>query len=352
METKYLDNWKKELDICIRCGYCFEKCPVFKVLGWESDTARGKAILAYGLLNGEIVPSQTLADKFFQCTFCKDCVETCSANVPIGEVFTAARADMIAAGYAHDAHNYMVESVQKTGNIFNDPELKAPVSEGNITVYLGCQYLGRGNLTKTYLNILRKLGFEPRVKEEICCGNIMKTLGFLDEFEEQKKRFVEKFPEEDIVTLCPTCNITLKEDYGKNVKHILEVIADKIPEANLETKVTYHDPCDMSRELNIMDQPRAILEKIGVEIIEMPRNRKNSSCCGGGGGILSSDAELSGRIAEGRIREAAATGADTLVTSCPTCEKTLKEAAMNLKKAGEDTVSVRNICQLISKAIK
>jgi len=352
METKYLDDFKNELDICIRCGYCFEKCPVFNVLGWETDTPRAKAILSYGLLNGEVEPSQYIADKYFQCTFCRDCVQACSAKVPLIDIFTAARADMIKAGYAYDAHKYMVDSIKKTGNIFADEELKAPVTDGTTTVYLGCQYLGRGNLAKTYLNILRKLGIEPRVKDEICCGNIMKTLGFLDEFEEYKKSFIEKFPEEEIITLCPTCAVTLKEDYGKNVKFILDVIAEKLPEIDLGGKVTYHDPCDLSRELTMMDEPREILEKLGIELTEMPRNRNNSSCCGGGGGILSSDTELSGKIAEGRVREAVATGADTLLTSCPTCEKTLKEAATALRKEGEDTISVRNIAQLVWKAIK
>jgi len=352
LETKYLNVWKNELDICIRCGYCFEKCPVFGVLNWESDTPRGKAILAYGLLSGEIEPSQELADKFFQCTFCRECLGSCSADVKLIDLFSAARADMITAGFAHDAHKYMVESVKKTGNIFNDSELKAPVSEGETTVYLGCQYLGRGNLTKTYLNILEKLGIKPRVKEEICCGFPFMALGFRDEFEEHRKKFLEMFPEEDIIALCPTCAAFLEEEYGKKVRHVMEVIAERVPEAKLGGKVTYHDPCDFSRELGLIDEPREILEKIGVEVVEMPRNKKDSSCCGGGGGILMSDAELSGRIADGRIREAVATGAEMLVTPCPTCEKVLKEASMALNKEGENNIPVRNICQLIWKAIK
>ena len=54
METKYLKQWENELNICIRCGYCFEGCPVFKELGWEIDGARGKLIVAYGLLTSEL----------------------------------------------------------------------------------------------------------------------------------------------------------------------------------------------------------------------------------------------------------------------------------------------------------
>ncbi len=347
-----LNKWISDLNTCIRCGYCFEQCPVFKVTGWETDTARGKVILIYSILNGQLEPTQEIADKFFQCTFCRDCLERCSANVEVPEIINAARAEMIKAGFGHEAHEYMLESVRKTGNIFGDESLKAPVSQGQVTVFLGCQYLGRMNLAKSYLKILSELGIEPRVKEEICCGSIMKTLGFFDEFEEYKERFTEDFPEEEMIAICPTCMATLKEEYGKNVKHVLQVIADKIPEANLGGTVTYHDPCDMSRELDIMDEPRKILKKIGVELIEMPRNRKGSSCCGGGGGILSSDADLSASIAVGRVREAVATGADTLVTSCPTCEKVLKEAATALKKDGEESISVRNIAQLIWKAIK
>jgi Fe-S oxidoreductase len=131
METNYLKQWENELNICIRCAYCFEGCPVFKELGWEIDGARGKLVVAYGLLTGELEPSEYIAEKLFQCTYCRDCVERCSADVSIPDIIGAARADLFDAGYSYDSHKDLLKQIEKSGNIFGK-ELKPPVFERNI----------------------------------------------------------------------------------------------------------------------------------------------------------------------------------------------------------------------------
>ena len=99
MKFNRLQKWDNELDICIRCGYCYEQCHLFKISNWEVDTPRGKLVLLYGLLHGEIEPSEYIAKKIFECFYCKRCDNSCSAKVPITEIFTDARADFIDAGF-------------------------------------------------------------------------------------------------------------------------------------------------------------------------------------------------------------------------------------------------------------
>jgi len=120
----------------------------------------------------------------------------------------------------------------------------------------------------------------------------------------------------------------------------------------LDMKVTFHDPCDFSRGLRIVDEPRQILEKLGVEVVEMKNSKENSRCCGGGGGILMTDQDLSNDIAKKRIYEALETGAETIVTSCPTCETTLKKAAQEVSEKEGKTITVRNIEDIIWKGLK
>ncbi len=352
METKNIKSWNDELNVCIRCAYCFEGCPVFKITGWETDSARGKTILAYGMLTGDLEPSQYIADKLFQCTYCRDCSERCSANVPVVDVLAAARADLVEAGFASDTHKGMAKNVKETGNIFGDKEIKAPVQQGEIPVYIGCQYLARPNQTKMYLKILEKLGVKPLVKDEICCGYPLYALGFKKEFAEHKKKFLEIFPEKEIIALCPTCAAYIHEEYGKDVKHITQTILEHIPEKNLGLKATYHDPCDLSRVMGITEEPREILKKLGIEIVEMPRNRKTSHCCGGGGGILMSDVNLSDDIAILRIKQAIETGAPLLITPCPTCEQVLKKAATVVNEKGNGTIQVKNLSDIVWKALR
>jgi coenzyme F420-reducing hydrogenase delta subunit/heterodisulfide reductase subunit C len=92
-------KWENELNKCIRCGYCYELCPLFKSYNWESDTPRGKLLLIYGMITGNIEPSQEIVDKIFQCFYCKNCSDNCSAGVPVTEILTDARADLINAGF-------------------------------------------------------------------------------------------------------------------------------------------------------------------------------------------------------------------------------------------------------------
>ena len=150
MEIKYLKDWENDMNRCIRCAYCFEGCPVFKDLRWESDGARGKVILSFGLLTGQLEPSKYLADKIYQCTYCKDCMEKCSADVSIPDILTAARADLVNAGFEYEVHKGLLNKIKQTGNIFGK-EIKSPIQKGETPVLLGCRFLERTDDAKKYL---------------------------------------------------------------------------------------------------------------------------------------------------------------------------------------------------------
>ena len=92
-ETKNLEKWKSNLDSCIRCGYCYEHCPIFKHTRWESDAPRAKMIMAYGLLAGKLEPSTYIAEKLSSCFYCGRCVAACSSGVPLTEIITDAKLD-------------------------------------------------------------------------------------------------------------------------------------------------------------------------------------------------------------------------------------------------------------------
>ena len=93
-----LKKWEGTLASCIRCGYCYENCPLFKHTGWESDAPRAKIITAFGLLSGEIEPTEASADKIFNCFYCKRCEAACSSGVTLTEVFTDAKRDLVNMG--------------------------------------------------------------------------------------------------------------------------------------------------------------------------------------------------------------------------------------------------------------
>ena len=349
--TSYLKSLESEMNTCIRCAYCFEQCPVIKETQWDTDGARGKVILSYGILTGELEPSQYIADKLFKCTMCRDCLERCPSKVKIIDIIASARADLVEAGFATDTHKHIIGNIGNTGNIDGADEVVPLEQDGDISLFIGCQY-SRSNKTRKVIKILEKLGINPKVQKEICCGFPMEALGHLKKLEEHKVTFRNMFQADEAIAICPSCTIFLKEGYGIKAKHYLQVILEKMPEANLGLKVTFHDPCDFSRNLGIIDEPREILKKLGVEVVEMTNSKVGSNCCGGGGGILMSDASLSNKIAINRIHQAIETGAEMLITSCPTCETVLKDAAKVVAQEEGKSITVRNIEVLLWKALK
>lgn len=352
----HLAKWEEQMMMCTMCGYCKNVCPTFVSLLWDPPSSRGRVIMSYGMLEGELEPDDSVVKALYQCTLCRDCNRRCPSKVKVPDIVRAARADLVEKGLAYDAHKAFIDNIKNTGNIFADTEVMAPLQEGETPVFVGCQFLARPNKTKMYLKLFEKIGIKPKVVKEVCCGYPMEALGFVKDFEEHKKKFKELFPFEKAITLCPTCTVYLKEAYNIDAKHAMQVIAEKLPGAQLkklEGKVTYHDPCDLSRGAKITKEPREIIKQLGLQLVEMKFKDNTSRCCGGGGGVLVSDKPLSDQMAEKRITEAIGTGVDTIVTACATCEQVLMNAAQAYAdKKGNGKVKVMGLQQMIWKALQ
>jgi Fe-S oxidoreductase len=118
----------------------------------------------------------------------------------------------------------------------------------------------------------------------------------------------------------------------------------------LDLRATYHDPCYLGRYNRVYEQPRTVLREVGVDVVEMPRNRSGAYCCGAGGGrIWMEDVPgLRERPAESRVREAAGLRAvGTLVVSCPKDLVMFQDA---IKTAGlEGKLEVRDLMELVAE---
>ena len=335
MSDRYtdLEKLKQEMLTCTMCGFCKNVCPVFLDVGWDTGSPRGRMTMAYGLISGELDIDETFVNRLFQCTQCRDCLRRCPSNAECPDVVLAARREMVRRGMAGENQTAAMENIKKTGNIFADLEVEFPEQEGMVPLFIGCQHLARPNSTKKNLLLLKRLGVSPKLVKETCCGFPLKLMGFEEEHQKQVEKLKQAFsPGEDpILTFCPACKVQLEEIFEREVRHVLQEINDRLEEEKvtrpLNAKVTYHDPCDLSRRAGITEEPREILEKIGCELLEMKNVKNTSRCCGGGGGILTWDAELSERMSAARMEEAIKTGADMVVTACPTCEQTLKKGA-------------------------
>ncbi len=355
MDKKDLEQYAEDIYTCnrTRCAFCVSECPIYRIKGLEAYSSRGKMMVARGLLEGIIEPSAEVEGLLQDCVLCGYCEARCALNNL--EIFTLLRQRMVEEGLYASEHKEKALKILEEGRLFDRPaDIRR---EGTVPLYLGCLYQNRPIEVNTIISVLERCGIDPLVADEACCGYIVEATGFSEEFYGIHERFKETYGPHlggEILTLCPTCTITLKDRYGLNVKHAIVAVAERIGKLNprqLKLKATYHDPCHLGRMLGVFEEPRAILQALGVELVEMQHNRVFSTCCGGGGGVADIDQELSLEVAKNRIRDALALGVENIVTLCPTCEPTLLRGASRLANEVGVFVDVRDLWDLLDEAL-
>lgn len=270
--------------------------------------------------------------------------------------------------------------------------------EADIAFFAGCKYSYDPALQETArlnVKLLQKAGIRVGTlgSADNCCSGRALQMGFKEEstnYATTNITALEKAGVKTIVTPCSDCYHALKKQYAKlgmkvEVLHTVEYIDRLIKDGKIQfTKsvpltVTYHDPCHLGRlgeaytpwdgkEKKILNQvhtweprrprytgadgiydaPRAILGHIpGVKLVEMERIKEYSWCCGAGGGCSETLPEFSAWTAGERLEEASATGAATLVTSCPWCISNFTKAA----DENANQIKVLDIIELVMQAM-
>jgi Fe-S oxidoreductase len=97
--------------------------------------------------------------------------------------------------------------------------------------------------------------------------------------------------------------------------------------------VTYHDPCRLGRLGGVYEEPRRLLEAMGLKNRDTDSNRRENYCCGGGCGeyAISRAAPLRQKVFEIKKREFEKTGADIVITACNDCRINLITGAENAR---------------------
>ncbi len=338
---------------CAKCGYCRSECPEFNAIGWESASPRGKFQFLREYLSGNAQLDERMADMFFVCATCERCDEICQVKMDIENNWTLTlRPALWQQGFhppvvfLRQAHN-ILSSHNPSGASQNDRSLWMPSNikyrdEGEVAYFVGCSAAYAYDLRNLPINAFRVLnsaGIEPAYlgQDEWCCGGAIFNVGCLDELVETVKHNVNELNRRGVKTLitsCSGCWMTLAVyyplftqrlniPYDIHVRHITQVVSQFIEEGKIKLeqpinlRVTYHDPCHIGRGGRIYDEPRKILASIpGLELVEMPRNRERSACCGR---RVNRYPRIGSIINSGRVSEAALTGAEAVISSCPTC---------------------------------
>jgi Fe-S oxidoreductase len=357
--------------LCFQCGLCDAVCPWNKVRAFSMRKIIREA--AFGL-------SEIEGEDIWRCTTCG----TCPAQCPRGvkqidisvalrrvateyEIFPAsvksartARASLISEG------NPLQGDRKKRSDWAKDLSVKTYTEGMEVLYFVGCYLSYDPRMKKVATataNILKKAGVDFGIlgSQENCCGESIRKTGSEEVFKRLARENIKTFIDngvKKVIVSSPHCFHTFKNEYPEfmvnfEVIHMSQYLLELINAGRLELtgeypkKVTYHDPCYLGRHNDVYDEPRDLLNKVaGLELVEMEDSGKNSLCCGGGGGRIWMDTPQEERFSDIRLKQAKATRAQILATSCPYCITNFEESRLNLEY--EDILEIKDITEIVN----
>lgn len=251
-------------------------------------------------------------------------------------------------------------------------ELTAEGKKPDVLFWVGCagSYDERAKkITRAFVKILNaaNVNFAVLGTEESCSGDPAKRAGNEFLFQMQAMTNIEimnAYEVEKVVTACPHCYNTIKNEYSKlggnyEVVHHTEMLQQLINDKKLTIeegeytgkKITFHDPCYLGRANDVYEAPRSLINEMEGELLEMASCKADAMCCGAGGAQMFKEAEKGDKeVFEVRTEHALAVNPDIIATGCPFCNTMITDG-VKLGNVG-DKVEVLDIAEIIVKSIK
>lgn len=387
-----------DLFACMECGRCQDRCPAW-LTGKPLSPKKVITDLTFQLydrgprllrkLEGEEQPPPLGGgvigfDEIWSCTTCGACQEHCPVFIEhIDKIVDMRRAMVMMESDFPNELTPVLRSLETQFNPYmvgndaradwaKDLGIKVLSKERGVEYlyFVGCTASFDERNRKVAVALTRIMGeagitFGILGTEERCCGEPLRRIGneYLAQMmiSENISTF-KKYGVRKIVTACPHCYNTLKNEYPDfggefQVLHHTELLSELIEEGRIKPSkkmasiVTYHDSCYLGRHNDIYEQPRGIVENITIgRLKEMKNNRYSGFCCGAGGGRMWMEETLGSRINEKRIQEVLDAGADTLASACPFCLIMLGDGIK--AKDLEEELQILDVAELLASSFE
>jgi Fe-S oxidoreductase len=326
------------------------------------------------LLEGKDVAilDQINVEAGWECTTCQACTEVCPVGNHVEKSDEIRRLEVLVEGRVPQEYQKVFTNLQETGN--TEGASSSPFADSfpvftpdkEYVLWLGC--FARHGLdpdfnksVENFTKILDVAGVTYGVlAEEQCSGDPANRLGDKLTYTMLREHNMEQLYEtKKVVTLCPHCAVNLGKEYGKygsinyTVEHHTQVIGRLLDEGKIKVqmgesgKVTYHDPCNLSRMLDIVDEPRTAIQASSSNFQEMEENGRNTLCCGAGGALWWKK-ESQGRTHLVRAEQVIESGADTVVTGCNFCFGMMKQGLGPMTPEGREEVIVKDVADIVA----
>lgn len=332
IERKSYDNF--EVEACSRCGICIDPCQLQVDLGMnDTQSVYYLRDRRYNMLSLKVANN---------CLMCGRCEAVCPVGINLSTLRLNSRA--------------------KRRNIPNEGRYKyikgmdRSSGSGRVGYFAGCMTSLVPAVQRSMEQIFNAAKEDVWYADReggVCCGRPLMLSGETDAARKMVVYNTDLFRKHEIeilVTSCPICLRVFRENYhldGIEILHHSEYIERLVAEGRLHlsmgvSKYSYHDPCELGRGLGIYDAPRRVIESVG-ELREAEHNRRDALCCGASlANTVINDSQQQ-RIAERMSKEFEATGCDTVVTSCPLCNKSIARAT---------TLPTKDIAEIVAQQLK
>jgi Fe-S oxidoreductase len=358
---------------CRFCMMCHCADRVAQVVKRESYTPRGRGAIIFALDSGLLEYDEDAADIMYTALNDRLLQHWCVGNYDHEELVIDTRARLFEKGLAPKEVIAYTKSLRRNPVQGENPQ--KILADAGVTLdsdsdtLLFCGRTVRDSQKTTLIaagKLFNQAGRSFKVlADEPASGWALYQLGDFEGAKQLSRLVADKIKESKVSTVvaldadCYRMLMGRTSRFGGDIKgldilHMNALMAAWLKKNQISVvskfteNATYHDPCVLARFFEDIDSPRFILAKVlDNELKEMATSKKQANCCGAGGMLAVHRPDVFEQIAALRIEEARETGASLLVSGCPRCDDTFKQA---LAARSTDDIKVVNLVELLSMA--
>ena len=387
---KPLANLDSILDDCIHCGLCLPSCPTYRETGLEAESPRGRIMLMDVALKGKLKSQDSFNEHVSTCLGCYTCETVCPSGIEYGDLLSHCQTTLLKPSHSFKtaillkivSRPYLLQIMGFLGALIQRLKIDVVLKKishqfwglplipfrgfrnsaldlypaigekvGSVAFFTGCVMDNLyPNIHEATIRILRWNGYEVHIpKSQGCCGALHHHVGESKNILDMQKQNIQAFNLMDTIIINSAgCGAELKkypEEFVYKVKDMSEFLADidfQIPKNITTQKAIYDSPCHLIHAQKIDLQPKYVLEKFGIELMDYPQS---NLCCGAAGSYTLDKSNLSNEILKTKMDDIQHhSNGGLIITANPGCQIQLQKGA---DLYGETEYSVSHMFEVI-----
>jgi glycolate oxidase iron-sulfur subunit len=336
---------------CVHCGFCNAACPTYTLLGNELDGPRGRIYQIKGLLEGQMVTSQTQSH-LDRCLTCRACETACPSGVQYAKLIDIGRAEIekrvprsVPQRWIRRALRWFIPSTGCFGLALKLARIVRPVMPSTLKPYIptskpagiwpqirhsrhmlilsGCvQPALEPGIDSALARLLDRHGISAIPVHSGCCGAVSHHLTAPEQTRAHVKTTIDAvWPYietgiEAIIMTASGCGAMLQDyghlfledpEYATKAARLTALyrdpvqIVEALPIDNESNgrQVAFQAPCSLVNALKLEGRVETVLKRAGYVLLPVS---EQALCCGSAGTYSILQPELAGELRERKLR--------------------------------------------------